>query len=240
MPVDYLERFPLIAQRIGPDSSRPPSIFRLDYQNRYFRVWKRVAPGKRIAAHLPFQDAFEGALPAPCDALEAMQRDAEPGVTFLASKLPETVEVDVVGGASHPPLWPPDNEIPRSLQPHTPGNISSTRPFKAGNYEVWIAGSTGRALHVQIDGREVGQASGVNTNGEWLRVGSVHVSGGPHRIDVVRPGGDLTPGDGYEGEIGPVVFEALPDSSRLVRARSAPSLCGQRLDWVEAVRPGVR
>ena len=90
---------------------------------------------------------------------------------------------------------------------------------------------------MQLDGRTVGTVKGVNTNGEWLPAGSVRVGAGRHRLGLVRPGGDLAPGDGYRGTSGPVVFQARSDLPKLIRTTDPKRLCGHRLDWIEALRP---
>ena len=84
---------------------------------------------------------------------------------------------------------------------------------------------------------------GTNTPQEWLQGASVHLTAGHYALDVWRPGGDLTPGDGGTAEVyqgkGEIGYLALvsEQSPRLV---SVPvtgwqRLCGQSADWVELV-----
>ena len=69
--------------------------------------------------------------------------------------------------------------------------------------------------------------------------GGVRLARGRHAVRLDRPGGDLHPGNGGESRIlGPIVLAGPEDVSRPV-VTVAParwrSLCGRRLDWVEAV-----
>src|SRR5205085_4674057 len=125
----------------------------------------------------------------------------------------------------------------RAVDLNFPGRAGATETFeRGGTYRIWIAASTGRPLEVGLDGRKVGEAGAVNTNGEWLPAGSTQVSPGAHRITLTRQGGNLAPGDGYRGVTGPLVFQRTSDRSRLIRASNPDRFCGKRLDWIEAVR----
>lgn len=238
MTLEYLAQFPVIVQRRGPDASRAPSNYKLDYQNEWYRAWKRTRPARSITRHVPFQGPFAGSLDAPCDALRELKSTAAPGARFLASLPAATVELDAVS-SSHSPGWRPDAEIPRTLAPREPGRIAGDRSFEGGRYAIWVAGSSGRALDVLVDGRRVGTARGVNTNGEWLRAGAATIKRGRHRVELVRPRADLAPGDGYAGVIGPVVFEDLARPARLRAVEDPTQLCGRRLDWIETLDSAV-
>lgn len=237
MPIEFVESFPLIVQRRGPDASRAPANYRLDYENEYYRVWRRIRTSYAVVRHVPFQRAFEGSSMPGCQAVLDATGGLPGGTTFVASVPNETVELDVAS-AQHSNRWPPDDEIPRAVVLDVPGTAQSSATFTdGGTYAVWVAASTGRSLEVQLDGRTVGTVKGVNTNGEWLPAGSVEVDSGRHRLALVRPGGSLGPGDGYRGTSGPVAFQARSDRATLIRTTDPKRLCGRRLDWIEALRP---
>ena len=88
-----------------------------------------------------------------------------------------------------------------------------------------------------MDGRYAGHARSVQTPQQMARVGSVTLTRGPHRLEIVRAGGNLQPGNGQD-EAYDTVFLAPDATERLVDvpAASARSLCGRHLDWVELVR----
>jgi hypothetical protein len=90
---------------------------------------------------------------------------------------------------------------------------------------------------IEIDGRKVGQAQGVNTVNQWLDAGWVYLHAGTHRFTVIRPGGGLAPGDGGVSWLGPgAILERGPERLERLPVSSWRSLCGRTLDWVELVR----
>jgi hypothetical protein len=106
-----------------------------------------------------------------------------------------------------------------------------------GTYRVWLRGSTGRGIRISVDGREVGEARGVNSPQSWLEAGEVRLGAGRHSVEVLRGGGRLATGDGYAGELGPVALERAGEE-RLVTVQPADAeraLCGRRWDWIERV-----
>jgi hypothetical protein len=236
MPIEFVESFPLIVQRRGPDASRAPANYRLDYENEYYRVWRRIRAASTVVRHVPFQQAFEGSSTPACKTVLEATGGLDAGTVFVASVPNETVELDVAR-AKQSGRWPPDHEIPRTVDLTVPGRADAMPAFKdGGSYAIWVAASTGRTLQVELDGRTVGAVKAVNTNGEWLPAGTVDVRPGRHRVALVMPEGNLAPGDGYRGTSGPVVFQARSDHAKLIRTTDPKRLCGRRLDWIEALR----
>lgn len=236
MPIEFVESFPLIVQRRGPDASRAPANFALDYENEYYRVWRRTGSPHSVVRHVPFQQAFEGSGAPACATVLDATAGLDKGTVFVASLPNETVELDVAS-ANRSGRWPPSDEVPRTVDLTVPGKAEGAATFKdGGSYAIWVAASTGRGLRVQLDGRTVGAVKAVNTNGEWLPAGTVNVRPGRHRVALVMPEGNLAPGDGYRGTTGPVVFQARSDRANLLRTSDPERFCGRRLDWIEALR----
>jgi hypothetical protein len=124
--------------------------------------------------------------------------------------------------------------------PSTPGSADArVRVEHPGRYRAWVAGSFTRPIEASVDGEGIGAAGGVNNLGQWLPAGTVTLSAGAHELELSKPGGGLSPGDGYDGELGPLVLEPLPgaDSLERVEPDRARSLCGRAWDWIELVRP---
>jgi hypothetical protein len=142
-------------------------------------------------------------------------------------------------------LDPAHTPIPRGwhflgnglVQPNVPGSMAAQRRTPAGRFRVWIRGSSGRPLSALVDGRLVGSPQQVNGPGQWMYAGEVTRAAGEHRIELRRPHGSLAPGNGYHGELGPLVLDPV-QPERLVRVaprRAAAQLCGRPLDWIERV-----
>jgi hypothetical protein len=120
------------------------------------------------------------------------------------------------------------------VQPATPGIVQGTARAAGGVYDIWVRGSSGRPITVTIDGRKAGVAEGINTQGQWLRAGSTRLSRGEHELELTRPGGDLAPGDGAIGLLGPVsLVRREPSALTWVRPSQAERLCGRDWDWIE-------
>jgi hypothetical protein len=134
--------------------------------------------------------------------------------------------------------WLPHPWLPEMVVTVTPGTASAAvRATAAGRYRAWVAGGFGRPLDVRVDGKEVGEAVGVNNLGQWLPAGEVALDRGSHRLRLRRPGGDLAPGDGYLGDLGPLALQLEGTSAvRRVKPERAQALCGKRWDWIERAR----
>jgi hypothetical protein len=104
-----------------------------------------------------------------------------------------------------------------------------------GRYVAWLRGSFGRPVEILLDGRRVGEASGIGTPGQLARVGEIVVPPGTHRALIRRGGGNFEPGNGVHGNIGPLVL-VRAEPERLVAvapAHAVRDLCGRAWDWIE-------
>jgi hypothetical protein len=230
----YLQGFTAVILRNGPATSRPPGDFRQVYRNRYYAVW-RHDPRPTVLEHLPLS-AIDRATAVPrCQDVRALAGRAGPGDTLLAASRPPVAELDYT--AKPPAGWLPA-ATPATVVPQRPGRVQGRVRVAGGRYRVWVRGSSGRKLHISIDGRPQPAAVGVNTPEQWLGAGEVLLSPGTHEITLLRPGGGPAPGDGFAGELGPVELEpvAAPTLMRVAPAKAASTLCGHAWDWIERVR----
>lgn len=94
--------------------------------------------------------------------------------------------------------WTRRTDDPSLVETVGPGTISgSVQVKREGEYEVWLRGSFGRAVEVVIDGRRTGSARDeLAQPANWLKLGSLKLSRGEHRLQLVRGGASLAPGNG--------------------------------------------
>jgi hypothetical protein len=235
-PPEYLQYFPWIVERKGADTSRPPANYTLDYENRYYTVWRRD-PAVTVRDHMPFQDLYVGAARPPCRTLRDFAATAQPGERLVAAFRPIGVRLDTLN-AERSPAWVPHPFLADMVVPEGPGFARARARFGGGRYRVWVAGSFGRDVRVLVDGREVARVRGVNTEGEWLGGEVVRVAPGRHEIELRRGGGRPAPGDGFARALGQLVFEPLypTDSIEWLAPAEVGRLCGRELDWVAIAR----
>ena len=145
--------------------------------------------------------------------------------------------LDTVKDKLRSPGWPPDPAARGAVITATPGQAQGRVQAPAGRYRVWVRGSFGRPVEAWVDGRKVGEVDGVNTPGQWLSAGTVRVRDGRHRLRLRRQGGGLAPGDGFYGQLGPLVLARIGEAP-LVRVPASRSklICGREFDWVDLVR----
>jgi hypothetical protein len=235
--LDYVQQFAAIVKRRAPDASRPPANFRLAYANDWYEAWQRES-GLDVLEHLPLQAVHRAAVQPKCADVRGLAARAREGDMLVAARTPPLVMFDTAQ-AHRSPSWVPHPWQPGMVVTVTPGLAEGTVDVaRAGRYEMWVAGSQGRTIGVQIDGRTVGAAKGVNNLGQWLSAGEVTLDAGSHKVALTRAGGDLRPGDGYVGELGPLVLQPVGSESTLERfpPGEARQLCGSAWDWIELVR----
>ena len=173
---EYLARFPWIVERKGADTSRPPANYRLDYENRFYTVWRRdpaIAGRGTRAVPGPVRRRRAALVSARSSRFAAA---AAPGEEIAVSIRPRGERLDTAHERSDP-HWGPHPYVARRGGAATGrARCDTALVFDGGTYRIWVAGSFGRDLSVRLDGQEVGRVSGVNTDGEWLDGGVVRVA----------------------------------------------------------------
>jgi hypothetical protein len=232
----YVQHFRTLVLRRSGSASRPPSDYRLAYSGRFYDVWQKT--NVQVLAHLALGDTVQPAAVPPCPRIGTL---AGRGATRLAYVERPQLPVLFPAQARRPRFWTPDGTDPTNLRPYGAGTLTGAIDVpQGGRYTVWVQGSFGRPVTVSIDGRRVGKVQHeLNPRGQSDVAGQVSLGPGRHTILVVRPSGNLYPGDGGRNRLlGPIVLDPASDT-RTVRELPATrwhDLCGRRLDWVEAIR----
>ena len=236
--------------RRSPTASRPPANYRLRRRLRYYEVWERT-PFRSIRRHLPLgEGVFEPGSRPSCRLVKrfAAKAEDEGAQIAYAARRAAVLYNPVEGLGRTEGFGEVEYELyPKSVATGSAGSLSpAIRVPETGRYSVWVLGSFTREVAVSIDGRRVGGVSYESANqGSYLRLGAIELTEGLHRLELTRAGGDLRPGSGggdrsHLAFLGPVVLSSPDDGRRSVRylpPRDAERLCGQRVDWLEAVRP---
>lgn len=106
----------------------------------------------------------------------------------------------------------------------------------AGTYGIWVGGSTRAHVDARVDGIRVGSTSPhINQSGMWIRLGTLELGAGPHKVTLSLTSDRFRPGSGGSGfYLGPVALAQEPTGRlRTVAAADGASLCGVPLDWLE-------
>ena len=230
MTLDYVRQFPLIVRRLNPVASRPPAPYRRVYSGDWYEVWRapRGLPG--VIDHLPAGDDYDPTGEPDCAAVRDLAARANRGYLVAATRRPPLAlkASDMQG--------PPDWHVlaDGSVGAMGAGTLRGELSAPAGRYRVWVRGTFGRGVDVEVDGHRVGRAEDVQTREQMAPVGETRLGGGSHAIGLVRGGAAPLPGDGrdegYQAvflePVAPVLLERVPPAR-------ASSLCGRRVDWVE-------
>jgi hypothetical protein len=258
-PLSTLEPYRSIVTRRSPAESRPPSIYQLIWQGRYYQLWQRpVLPPTRILEHVPLGESnarpycgnAEGAPSVPLCSADPVAVPACTQIRSLGEKaLAEHAQLVayqrpapiVVRGDET--LWTAAwfHEAPaRSLTATVPGQaVTHIAVASSQIYELWLNGSFGRGFEVSVDGRRVGR---VKDEFGPEHVADVFLTAGTHIFVFTYPNGDLTPGSGNSEFTSLDVITLVPQSPNemiSVSPKQATQLCGRPLDWIEIVAPSV-
>jgi hypothetical protein len=237
-----VQGYSTIVARRRPDSSRPPSNFRLVERGDYYDVWRR-RDGARVIAHVGAGAGLQPAGQLSCRRLAALARRARAeGASLLYVSRARLPAIAARGIDRRPLAWGDAAEDAIGLG--SPGVARKRfRIAEAGAYDVWLKGDFARALSVTIDGRRIGSVAEQSGNeGNYALPLRAELSAGPHLLELERGGGSLRPGDGAATILRAIVFEPDRAGSADNPVRElAPSdwrrLCGRPLDWVEIARP---
>ena len=229
--------------RTSPVASRPPSAYRRVEGGHWYDVWQKDDASPEIIDHLSLGTPLDPAsVPACDDVLRLAERARRVGGTLATVPRPrEPIVVDVAQG-SPPTAWKADPDLPGTLVPHGGGTLGFdvTVPA-AGRYGLWLGGSFRRTMNVRVDGRGVGSVTHLlNNDKQYTPLAAVPLGRGPHGIELDYGGSRLAPGaGGLPFAFGPLVLSADTSDHTVtyVQPEDARSLCGKRLDWVEALEP---
>ncbi len=216
--------FKTLVLRRTPVGSRPPAAYRLVSRGRYYEVWQRPdTPSRPTIEHLSLGSRLEATGRPRCRDVRRLARRAGPGgvlatvrrkTALVASQMIEPTDDFTLGS--------------RFIAPET------------ARYGVWLGGAGfHRRVEISVDGRGAGvDRHRLSNPRQYHPFGAVELTRGTHVLTLKYGPPDLHPGTaGSRRTIGPVVLSrgtaAQPVS--LVSPSRASSLCGQRLDWVEAL-----
>jgi hypothetical protein len=141
--------------------------------------------------------------------------------------------------ADYPEGWAVDRD--GLLYPNRAGTVETELTVdRPGTYQLSLGGSFRDRMRVDVDGRTVADLRyRLNDSGDYTRLGDVILTPGRHTVRLQVSGPDLHPGSGgYPYGMGPLVLSsttAEDEAVTFVDPASARSLCGKRLDWVEAI-----
>ena len=206
--------------RRGPAESRPPSVYTLAWSGRYYEVWQRpLQPPNTIIEHLGLGDANQAAAVPRC--ADVLRLARLPGVATLATATRPTA------------IWlgyPPISGESR-VDVRIPG---------AGPYAAWLGGDWYGLSSISVDGHQVGSLRAeLNWPGLFSDLGTVSLDAGSHVVTIRSMRGGWHPGSAETPDsFGPAALSAVDtrEPVETVSPASARSLCGRRLDWVEALR----
>jgi hypothetical protein len=239
---DGLLVYRTLVLRRSPLASRPPSVYRLVSQRRYYEVWQRPEPvATRILERLPLGGRFDPAGKPRCADVSRLARVAGRNGRLAYVGRPQPVVIDLTRTA-HPPNWVAAPEQPGGISPLGSGavDVMVTAP-NAGRYGIWIQGSFRRELDLSVDGRRItSERNELSHGSQFVPLGSIELTAATHDVRLSYGGEDLRPGsDGPPMPLGPLVLSTATADRPVeyLPSNNAGSLCGQRLDWIEALGP---
>jgi hypothetical protein len=206
-----------IVTRRSPVESRPPSIYQLVWQGRYYQLWQRPEPpGSTILEHIPFGEAItntycgtaENAPVAPLCSLNPVSVPPCPQLISVAGRAQrehahlvayQRAQATFARGDSV--VWPAawiHEPAARALVPTTPGTaVGHIAVPSSQRYELFLRGSFARGFEVRVDGRRLGsvkdQLAGIPMG--FVPVGELYLRAGVHEFEYTYPHADLTPGN---------------------------------------------
>jgi hypothetical protein len=262
-PLSTLVPYTSIVIRHSPVESRPPSIYKLVWEGRYYELWQRPATAPAgIITHVPLGD--QRALPY-CGAAENGAN--LPLCSIAPAAVPKCAEVmrlarvatrqggQLVAYQRPPPivvrgddvLWPGSwihDPNGHSLTANVPGTAVAHIALAASqSYELWLGGLFTRGFDVSVDGNPVGRVKDeISDINGYVPIAKLTLTAGVHTIALTYPHADLTPGSGDNQftSLTAIAFEPLqspPAELLTVAPRNASTLCGRPLDWIEVVAP---
>jgi hypothetical protein len=244
----YLQTFPLIITARNPVATRPPSNYDLIQQTHYFDVWRRDRPSAAVLAHFPLSGLpYERTQRNFCPSFVTDALRAGPGAEVAYAQGSPAVVTGVAQG-THPDYWGvvgPDTAVAYGAGT---SQMKISLP-RAARYAIYMQGSVGRPLAIQLDGHKLASISYEERYpNQFLLIGTAQLAGGAHVMRIVRGNGSLHPGSGdpptdLAGRtLGAIVFSVENSETGRVHvapANMAAAVCAAPVgyQWLEILRP---
>ncbi len=229
-----VERYRLLVLRRSPVGSRPPSNYTLAWRGRWYDVWRRS--GAAPVAHLPLGNRMDAGAAPSCATLRRFAARHR-GLALVAAPAPEAVIARLPAGRL-PDGWSARRRFPGAALASRSGTVTTTFELPHdGRWRVWVGGAVLGRLHVFVDGSEVASIRHrMNRPGEYEPVATADLARGRHRLTFDFDE-RLLDGMNDHFPMGPLALsEARPTAApSRISPSGIRSLCGKRLDWVEAV-----
>jgi hypothetical protein len=223
--------------RRSPVASRPPAAYRPLGRGRWYEVWQRDDPPARLLAHLPLGTPLDPAAVPNCN--DVLRLAAMTGVQRLLAVPRAPVLTFSLDRLRHPAGWTV-GYLPGTLNPVGSGDVvARVRVARAGRYRIWVGGSFVGEVEALVDGQRTGTARHqLEWTGQFVDLGAARLRPGTHRVTIRYVEGGWRPGSHGNAPFpfGPLAV-AQDDPRRLISVPlpQAGTLCGRRLDWIEAL-----
>jgi hypothetical protein len=240
-------QYPLIITRRDPAASRPPSAYRRLSAGTYYEVWGRRPGAPSAIAHV---GAASGR-PISCASVERVARaglvwaharpaGAPRGVRLVGASAPALVAVPIAG-VRHSSDW----SIGRvGLLMAGAGTLHARFALpREGVWDLWLEGELMPAVQIAVDGRLLsslaGQVGGTSLTQQVMTPLAVRLRAGEHTLTITRAGAGASPGGGGWADVR-AIFLTPHGAGAQPGLREASvggwrALCGEPLQWVEAV-----
>jgi hypothetical protein len=259
-PLSTLEPYRSLVTRRSPAESRPPSIYRLIWQGRYYQLWQRpLKPSRVILQHVALGES--SSLPYCGDAENGVQRplcSADPVAVLSCPQIHNLAHTALerharllayqrpapIVARGDQTLWPAGwlhDEDSRTLTPTSPGvDVAHIAVAHSERYGLWLDGSFARGFEVSVDGHHLGSVTDeLSSFASYFLLASVDLSAGVHTFALAYPHAGLSPGSGDHEFTSLSAITLQPQSPRSamieVSASESKRLCGRPLDWIELV-----
>jgi hypothetical protein len=237
--LDAILVYRTLVLRRSPVESRPPSVYHLVWRRRWYEVWQRPQTYRRIVEHLSLGTDLQPAAVPRCADVQRLARLAGTGGVLTAVPRPADVSVDLTQ-AAHPADWGGGQG---TLIPGGPGTVEASVDVPvSGRWGVWLGGAYRDRLEADVDGKRIAvRRNHLEHVGEYTQLGELVLTPGTHNVTLRYGRPDLRPGSGGpQFEMGPLVLSRTTADLPVTHVRPAQwrTLCGKRLDWVEALGSG--
>jgi hypothetical protein len=236
---EFVNLFPILFERKSPGGSRPPINFQVAYETPHYRVWRR--DGERPAFHVPLgTDSADHTQRVDCSRPEvralvrAVRRSGQP----LVAAIPPSRRHVVIRPDDWRGYSAGETAAPRGFLSRRDGQAAVTVSLAPGEYDAWIQGSFATGVRLFVDGTGYGDVfADLGLPSGWHPLGRVAIRDRSADVVLVSLDKPLWQSGSKRPDLaGRLVFTRRDGPSRTITVEPdrADTLCGRRLDWIEA------
>ena len=233
-----ISKYRLLVLRHSAAGSRPLFNYDLKYQGKYYDVWQLNDLANAKIRSIGLGNNYQPGQTISCEKITEFARSTK---SQIYTSVREFTSIVNLADTKLPQSWQEDTGNFGAIYPKSSGTSRYIfEVTKDGDFQVFIAGSFGGKISIQVDNEEIYSGSALFEGNKYLTnyLSNVKLMAGKHLLTFKYSKSVLSSGSAVVEPVGPIYFiENSASKAKVIKVNSerASELCGKNLDWLATI-----